>query len=118
MLAAARVRAAQKPAAPMLLARFNRLLESSSQQQLAVGISINTGQAIAGNIGSARRIDHTILGDAVNVASRLRGVAEGGQILISESTYAKLAGQVPATALPAVELRGRSGLVGVYPVRR
>jgi adenylate cyclase len=99
------------------LAQFNRLLESSSQQQLAVGIGINTGQAIAGNIGSARRIEYTILGDAVNVASRLQGVALGGQILITESTYAKLGARVPATALPAVELRGRSGLVGVYSVQ-
>jgi adenylate cyclase len=57
-----------------------------------------------------------VLGDAVNVASRLQGHAQGGQVLVSESTFAAVSGAVHAEALPAVQLRGRTGPVGVYLV--
>ena len=96
------------------LDQFNALMATAGQQQLAVGIGINTGVAVAGNIGSVRRFEYTILGDAVNVASRLQGIALGGQILISEATYRKLEGMIPVKQLPAVELKGRVGLVNVY----
>jgi class 3 adenylate cyclase/FixJ family two-component response regulator len=54
-----------------------------------VAIGINTGEMISGNIGSAKlkRLDYTVIGDVVNTAQRLQGVAEPGQILISESAY-------------------------------
>ena len=52
-----------------------------------VGIGINTGVAIIGNIGSANRMDYTVIGDCVNVAARLEQMALGGEILIGEQTY-------------------------------
>lgn len=52
-----------------------------------IGIGINTGQAIIGNIGSSNRMDYTVIGNCVNVAARLERMAKGGEIIIGEKTY-------------------------------
>lgn len=52
-----------------------------------IGIGINTGQAIIGNIGSSNRMDYTVIGNCVNVAARLEQMAKGGEIIIGEKTY-------------------------------
>lgn len=56
-------------------------------QTFEVGIGINTGNAIIGNIGSSNRMDYTVIGDCVNVAARLEQMAKGGEIIIGEQTY-------------------------------
>lgn len=66
-----------------------------------LGIGINTGTAIIGNIGSANRMDYTVIGDCVNVAARLEQMARGGEIIIGEQTY------LANTENFAFECRGR-----------
>ena len=66
--------------------RSTAIGKSRGQQPLRMGVGVNTGPVTAGNIGSARRMDYTVIGDAVNLASRLCSNAAGGQILVSEST--------------------------------
>ena len=52
-----------------------------------IGIGINTGSAIVGNLGSKSRMDYTAIGDSVNVAAKLQQIAKGGKIIIGEKTY-------------------------------
>jgi adenylate cyclase len=102
-----------------LLVELTRDAAAREWPELRVGIGINTGNAIAGNIGSPRRLDYTVVGDAVNTAQRLMTNAAGGQILISESTAKKL-GKTGKTIdlerLPVLKVKGRSEAVPIFRV--
>jgi len=99
-----------------LLIELNRDAAARKWPELRVGIGINTGSAIAGNIGSPRRLDYTVVGDAVNTAQRLMTNAAGGQILISESTAKKLSKSFDLERLPELKVKGRSEAVPVFRV--
>lgn len=83
---------------------------------LQFGFGIHTGEAVAGNIGTDTVMNYTVIGDAVNQAKRIQELAEGGQLLISEATYAKVAGHVHARWLTTLALRGRAEETAVYEV--
>jgi class 3 adenylate cyclase len=99
-----------------LLVELNRDAAAREWPELRVGIGINTGNAIAGNIGSPRRLDYTVVGDTVNTAQRLMTNAAGGQILISESTARKIGKTFDLERLPELKVRGRSEAVPVFRV--
>jgi adenylate cyclase len=99
-----------------LLVELNRDAAAREWPELRVGIGINTGNAIAGNIGSPRRLDYTVVGDAVNTAQRLMTNAAGGQILISESTARKMDKTFDLDRLPELKVKGRSEAVPVFRV--
>src|SRR5271157_1653973 len=98
------------------LAALNRDWESRGQQPLRIGVGVNTGPVTAGNIGSSKRMDYTVIGDAVNLASRLCANAPGGQILVSESTYLQLDGSIPAQRLEPIRVKGKEEPVELYEV--
>ena len=83
-----------------------------------VSIGINNGEMISGNIGSAslRRLDYTVIGDAVNTAQRLQGVAEPGQIIISEAAYEKVKESFNCRKIGTVTLKNKSNPVLIYEV--
>jgi adenylate cyclase len=86
--------------------------------ELSVGIGINTGSVIAGNIGSEKRMEYTVVGNGVNIASRLEGLAQGGQILITESTYNELKGlRLDVEKLKQVQVKGKRGAMDIYQVK-
>jgi adenylate cyclase len=99
-----------------LLVEMNRDAAARKWPELKVGIGINTGIVTAGNIGSPRRIDYTVIGDAVNIASRLMSSAMPGQVIISKKTADDLEGKFPMTALPPMKVKGKAEAIAAFNV--
>jgi adenylate cyclase len=100
------------------LGRLNTRWRDAGRPTLEIGIGLNVGDVFAGNIGSDRRLEYTVIGDPVNVASRLCGAAGPGEILLSEPFRAALGAPPPLEPLPPMALKGKSQALPVFRVRR
>lgn len=85
-------------------------------KEVHLGIGINSGAAIVGNIGCMGRFDYTAIGDTVNTASRLESKALPGQILISETVYAEVKSRVSVDRVGALSLKGKAKAVETYQI--
>lgn len=85
-------------------------------KEVHLGIGINSGTAIVGNIGCMGRFDYTAIGDTVNTASRLESKALPGQILISETVYAEVESRVSVNRVGALSLKGKAKAVETYQI--
>jgi adenylate cyclase len=99
------------------VARLNEQWALAGRPEIGVGIGINYGEVFAGNIGSHRRLEYTVIGDAVNVANRICSEAAPGEILVSEALCQVVKDQAEYEYLPAMALRGRIRSVQVYRVK-
>jgi adenylate cyclase len=102
------------------LPRFNAWLRSNAlAEEVHMGIGLNSGPFMSGNVGSLRRLEYTVSGDTVNTASRIEGLTKtlGGPILLSESTRAALLSP-PSDLRPVgeVEVRGRQSAVSLWTI--
>ncbi len=86
------------------LAVLNARWQAEDRPQLEAGIGIHTGDAFVGNIGSPRRLEFTLIGDTVNLASRLCSLAQGGEILVSETMANSLGSRVPCRPRPELHV--------------
>jgi class 3 adenylate cyclase/DNA-binding response OmpR family regulator len=84
--------------------------------ELRVRIGINTGEVVSGNIGSQTRMDYTVVGDNVNVTSRIESNAQPDAVYISEATYLEVKDHVRATRLDPIKVKNRVQPVQVYSV--
>jgi class 3 adenylate cyclase/HAMP domain-containing protein len=89
---------------------------SRYRESFEIGIGITTGWVTVGDIGSAARSDYTVLGNEVNLASRLSDRATAGQILITEATLEEVRDLVEATPIDKVELKGVSRDIRIYEI--
>jgi class 3 adenylate cyclase/PAS domain-containing protein len=99
-----------------LIQSSERLFFKGQAENLKVGIGMHTGHLVAGNLGSASRMDYTIIGDTVNIAARLEGVAEAGEIIITQSTRDKLGDLFLLEKRPAVKVKGKANAIPIYNV--
>ncbi len=81
-----------------------------------IGVGINTGEVVAGYIGSSQALEYTVIGDPVNTGARLCSLAHPGQILVSEGTFDRLGGHFEVRELPKEKVKGKSHAIRVFEV--
>jgi len=100
----------------MELGRFNEEMKRLGKNPIDIGVGLNTGHVISGNIGSPKRMDYTVIGDGVNLASRLEGANKeyGSHILISQSCLDGLKSSYRHRLVDNVVVKGKTEPVGIY----
>lgn len=101
------------------LEEFNKKMEVKGLNQINIGIGLNTGEVVVGNLGSNQRFDYTVIGDPVNLASRLEGLTKyyGVRIIISEKTKDQLQDKFVVKYLDQVAVKGKKDGVKIYEVK-
>ncbi|NLJ46172.1 MAG: guanylate cyclase [Treponema sp.] len=87
-------------------------------EHLKVGIGMHTGYLVAGNLGSSRRMNYSVIGDTVNVAARLEGVAKAGEVIITEDTRKLLGGAFQLEEREPVKVKGKAEPIHIYRALR
>lgn len=98
------------------LRKFNLAREIGGEEPVLVGIGINYGDAIVGNIGSRERMDYSVIGDTVNIAQRIQTFTEGGQIILAEPAYRRVKDYAEVKPLGPYELKGKRKRIELFEV--
>jgi adenylate cyclase len=100
------------------LGEFNRSRLSRGLLPLSIGIGIHTGPLVAGYIGSSKALSYTVVGDTANTSARLCGIAQSGQIIVSETTYEKLGARFECEELPPARVKNKENALRIFNVGR
>ena len=102
------------------LPAFNEWQRSKGRKPFRIGIGINYGMVTIGNIGSERKMDYTVIGDMVNLASRLESLTKqyGEPLIVSDKVHRSIARNLACRLLDTVVVKGKSIATGIYVVRR
>jgi adenylate cyclase len=100
------------------LTEWNKKRQASGLKPVDIGIGLNTDSVVAGNIGSPKRMAYTLIGDGVNLASRLESACKQyhARILVSENTYRRLKGTYRSREVDRVVVKGKTQPVAIYEV--
>lgn len=93
---------------------LNETRSRDGKEHINVGIGVAVGEVVAGTVGSGERMEYTVIGDSVNLASRLESNAKPGRILISGRTYEKVRDLVEVVPLGQIKVKGKEEQVEVY----
>jgi adenylate cyclase len=94
--------------------KLNAIREKRGQLVVQIGMGINTGDVVSGNMGSPQKMDYTVIGDNVNLAARLESNAPGGRIFVSESTYQETKEKIEYKELDPIMVKGKKDPVKIY----
>lgn len=99
---------------------FNEKQRSMGKPEFKIGVGINFGTVTVGNIGTEKKMDYTVIGDMVNLASRLEGLTKryGQELIIAESLFPFIKERLPWRLLDTVAVKGKTKGVKIYTVRR
>ncbi|MGF1467203.1 MAG: adenylate/guanylate cyclase domain-containing protein [Sandaracinaceae bacterium] len=99
-----------------VLAEFNAERLERGEQEVRIGIGINSGECVAGYLGSSKALEYTVIGDTVNTGSRLCSIAKAGEIIISENTLKAVGDSFEVIELPPTQVKGKSRALKIYNV--
>ena len=98
------------------LSRWNKRQRESGGRPIEIRVALNSGPVVVGDVGSSRRVDYTVLGNTVNVAARLEGVAGAGEIVLGSGTRDRLPADFPLELMGDFDLKGLRHPVPVWRV--
>ncbi|MCL1817924.1 MAG: HAMP domain-containing protein [Spirochaetaceae bacterium] len=100
------------------LIELNRTRGTEKRPIIRIGCGINSGKVLAGQIGSSQRMEYTVIGDTVNLASRTEGLSKifGADIIITENTRKLIAASIVTEEMPSVMVKGKENLVRMFAV--